>query len=291
MSKLIGLSGYDPASTPEGVPNPFVPAVVPYPSVYKGPDYTRPMWTPWVNVRNPAMVWGGAVNGLGATDVIAAGTAYLKRYGFTVNGLSASGPQRQAAIVAAFDAAARQNGVTDLERRRALDRLLVAGAATNHTRNEQAIKAYDDDLGNPLTRSATSMHRTLGSGRVTPEHLERVAYLHETAAGCGVPDDVITRSLEASVDTDADAAVEAFEAAMKCACIAGRDPYHPYDAKRDAMVRGGVAGTLGGAVGYYLGGWVGAAVGLLAGAGAGAYSAQFKADVLDSSGCPVTRVF
>ena len=35
---------YDPRLYPEGVPNPWTPAVHPYPSVHQGPNYVRPVF-------------------------------------------------------------------------------------------------------------------------------------------------------------------------------------------------------------------------------------------------------
>jgi len=35
---------YDPTRYPEGVPNPWTPAVHPYPSVHHGPNYVRPVF-------------------------------------------------------------------------------------------------------------------------------------------------------------------------------------------------------------------------------------------------------
>lgn len=41
---------YQPNSNPQGVPNPWEPAVHPYPSYEHGPDYTRPVFSmPFVN--------------------------------------------------------------------------------------------------------------------------------------------------------------------------------------------------------------------------------------------------
>lgn len=40
---------YNAAEYPEGVPNPYTPAVHPYPSFQHGADYTRPVFgMPWV---------------------------------------------------------------------------------------------------------------------------------------------------------------------------------------------------------------------------------------------------
>jgi hypothetical protein len=58
---------YDPATTPQGVPSPFMPAVHPYPSYEHGPDYTRPVFDmPFV--QRPYNV----MNGVGQFDFLTA---------------------------------------------------------------------------------------------------------------------------------------------------------------------------------------------------------------------------